>query len=86
MKCPSCGKLLINPEKAQDIEVADEDLELKTEDIKREERAKRKREEAEAKTLDQLVALGKSRGYKFPTQWAQKKFGASAWRRRIATE
>lgn len=78
--CPHCGKRLVA--EAKEIKVADGDLVEITEVQKRELRRARQIEEAEAKTLDQLVALGKSRGYKFPMKWAQHKFGASAWRRK----
>lgn len=76
--CPHCGKRLVA--EARKVEVAEGELQEQTEADKQAIRAQRKREEAEAKTLDQLVALGKSRGYQWPMQWAQKKFGARASR------
>lgn len=76
-RCPTCGHEFDKPkpEDLKEIEFLDEDLQRVTEDVKRHQRQQRAKEEAEAKTLDQLVALGKSRGYKFPAQWAQKKMG-----------
>lgn len=78
--CPHCGKRLVA--EAKPVEVADGTLGEVTEDEKRAIREKRKQEEREAQSLDQLVALGRQRGYQYPMQWAQKKFGARAMRRR----
>lgn len=78
--CPHCGKRL--QAEAKEITVGDGDLEEITEARKAELRRQRKQEEAEAQSLDQLVVLGRQRGYQYPVQWAQKKFGARAMRRR----
>lgn len=71
--CPSCGKRLLAD--AKQIEVADGELIEMTELEKQRVRAMRKNEEAECKTLDDWVSLGRKRGYDFPLQWAQKRQG-----------
>lgn len=78
--CPSCGKRLVAP--AKEITVADGELVEMTEAAKREVRARLKREEAECKTLDDWVSLGRKRGYKFPLQWGQKRHGFRMVRQR----
>lgn len=78
-KCPHCKKLLLA--EAKEIEVGEGELVRMTDDMKREARANLKREQADAKTLDDLVALGKRRGYKSPMTWANKVYGG---RRRSA--
>lgn len=72
-KCPHCGKLL--QAEAKPVEVADEDLQERTEADKRAVRARLKQEQAEAKTLDDLVALGRKRGHKHPIKWANHVYG-----------
>ncbi|WP_052699111.1 DEAD/DEAH box helicase [Hyphomicrobium sp. 99] len=69
-KCPECGhvyekkRATVGP---REIEEVDGELqEVDVEAIRRE----RKREQAEAKTLDALVALATARGYKRPEAWA----------------
>lgn len=81
--CPYCGKRLLA--EAKEVKVAEGELVEITGDMKRELRLQRQREEAQAKTLDELVALARRRGYQYPMQWAQKKFGASAWRKRASS-
>lgn len=71
-ECPHCGKRL--QAEAKPVEVADGVLELRTDDDKRAVRARLLREQAEAKTLDDLVTLGRRRGYASPTAWARKVF------------
>jgi len=44
-------------------------------------RARLKWEQAQAETLDELVALGRKRGYASPVKWAQTVWG----KRRAAT-
>jgi superfamily II DNA or RNA helicase len=80
-RCPSCGHKF-DDEQPREIEVADVEL-VESDEVatRRAERQARVREEVMAKTLDELVALGKSRNYRFPMQWAQKKFGARALKR-----
>jgi DNA repair protein RadD len=80
LQCPHCGKRLVA--EAKEVQVADGDLEEVTAEEKRVMRQQRVREEIEAKSLDQLVALARQRGYKFPLKWAQHKFGARAMRNR----
>lgn len=45
-------------------------------------RMERKSEESSAQTLEQLIALGKARGYK--PGWARHRFNARKWRQRAA--
>lgn len=71
--CPHCGKKLMAD--AKPIEVADGELKEMTEADKRAVRARLKAEQAEAKTLDELVNLARKRGYKHPMKWAQHVFG-----------
>jgi superfamily II DNA or RNA helicase len=77
-KCPHCGKLLLA--EAKEIEVGEGELVRMTEADKARVRAQRKREEAECKTLDDWVSLGRQRGYDFPLQWARKRHGYRAAR------
>lgn len=74
-RCPHCGHQL-EQERSGEVKVAEGELVEVTESMKRELRQQRIREEAGAKSLDELVALGKARGYKFPMKWAQHKYGA----------
>lgn len=69
--CPHCGKRLLA--EAKEVKVAEGDLVEITPEMKRELRMQRVREEAEAKTLDQLVALAKARKYQYPMKWAQHR-------------
>lgn len=71
--CPHCGKKLIADFKAPDVK--DEELREQTEADKRATRARLKQEQADAKTLDELIALGRKRGHKFPMKWAQHVWG-----------
>ena len=71
--CPHCGKPLAI--KTRGIEVAEGELKELTEAHKRQLRAQQKREQAEAKTLADLVALGQRRGYASPQQWAWRVWG-----------
>lgn len=77
--CPSCGKRLIA--EVKEIEVADGELKKRTEEEKQRVRAMRKQEEANCRTLDDFVSLGRKRGYDYPLQWAQKRYGFRAHRR-----
>jgi DNA repair protein RadD len=89
--CPHCGKQL-EAATSGEIKVAEGELQADMEVERRreerlaaqEERKRRVREEVDAKTLDELVRLGKARGYKFPMKWAQHKFGARAAKQRTA--
>lgn len=77
--CPYCQKRM--QAEAKEIEVAEGELVEMTETDKARIRRERAREQAEAKTLGELVALGQRRGYSSPMAWAQKVFGG---RRRSA--
>lgn len=69
-ECPHCGKVILA--KPREIEVAEGELEEQTEVHKRQIRAQLKREQAEARDLGALVALGQRRGFASPQQWAWK--------------
>jgi len=73
--CPHCKKRLVTPTKP--VEVGEGTLIKVTDDIKAALRDKRKREDYEAKTLMELVALGAARGYASPQTWAFKKWSNS---------
>ena len=79
--CPSCGKRLLA--KVREIEVADGELRELTASDKAAMRAQRKRELAEAKSLQELVALGVKHGYKSPMAWAQRQFAGRAHARKL---
>lgn len=79
-RCPGCGKQLEALD-VKPIEVGEGELQKITEADKRMRREQMKREQAEARTLDELVALGKKRGHQYPMKWAQHIYGA---RRRVA--
>lgn len=63
--CPQCG--YIYPVEPREIEVVDGELtRIDIEAMKRQQRA----EQGRAQTLDQLEAIGRTRGYKKPRAWA----------------
>jgi superfamily II DNA or RNA helicase len=64
--CPECGHAF-QPERRQLEHVEGQLQELQRQAAKRD----RKREQSEARTLDQLVTLGRQRGMKNPRAWAQ---------------
>lgn len=66
--CPECGH--IYEVKSREIDVEDGELD---ELLWKEKRKKRAIEERACKTLQELVALGKARGYQFPYGWAKHK-------------
>lgn len=68
--CPHCNKRL--QAEAKPIEVAEGELKKQTEADKKATRARLLAEQAMAKTVDELVALGHRRGYASPTAWARK--------------
>ncbi|AWM87344.1 DEAD/DEAH box helicase [Microvirga sp. 17 mud 1-3] len=80
--CPHCGKLL--RKEAQQIEVAEGELVAANDNDKAAIRAQRKREQQEARTLGELVALGQRRGYPSPQAWALKVWSARGLKRRNA--
>lgn len=71
--CPNCGKRLLA--EAKPIEVAEGELKKLTEADKKATRARLLAEQAQAKTLDELVTLGRKRGYAAPMAWARKVHG-----------
>ncbi|HEV2606757.1 MAG TPA: DEAD/DEAH box helicase [Xanthomonadaceae bacterium] len=77
-ECPSCGKRLVAPPKP--VEVGEGELIEVTDDMKATMRAQRIKEDREAKTLQELVALGASRGYASPQKWAFQKWSNSRHR------
>ncbi|MDR3445742.1 DEAD/DEAH box helicase [Dyella sp.] len=79
--CPHCKKPLSQIIVPKPIEVGEGVLVEQTADIRAALRKQRLKEEHEAKTLQQLVALAQARGYKSPTTWAFKKWSNSAHRR-----
>lgn len=83
--CPRCGHEY-TPKERREIEQVAGDLirvtaeqreadRLAREAEKKAERQKRNYEERQAESLEGLIELAKSRGYKFPVQWAKHKFG-----------
>lgn len=73
-KCPHCKKLL--QAEAKPIAVDEnEELHEVSEAEKKATRQRLKQEQAEAKTLDELVNLARQRGYKSPMKWAQHVHG-----------
>ncbi len=75
--CPLCGGQLDSASggRSEIEQVAGELVEL-TPEQRAQERAIKKLEEKNAKTIEQLTELGKQRGYKYPSQWAIHKFNA----------
>lgn len=77
-ECPECG--FIYPTQQRTVEEKDGELvELTEEDkskIKYEMKWTKRKEQAKAETLDELIELGKQRGYKNPTGWAKHMFRA----------
>lgn len=80
MICPSCGLgVVAQPREAEQVEG-----ELQEVDVEALRRA-RKEEEREARTEDDLVKLGESRGYANPEGWARKKMELrDVWRSKRA--
>jgi len=66
-KCPQCGH--VAEAKGREIEHVDGTLQEVDPAVLR---AARKQEERRAQSIDDLIALGKSRGYKNPAAWATK--------------
>lgn len=68
-KCPYCGyEYEIKARKV--VESDGELVQIDKEAL----RKKMRHEQAQAGSLEQLIALGESRGYKYPTQWAAKVY------------
>lgn len=67
-RCPQCGHA---PEiKAREIEQVEGTLE----EVKRAAQVQKRREVGRARTLDDLIRVGRERGYKNPEFWAQKVY------------
>lgn len=65
-KCPQCGHT--PPVVAREIE----QIEGTLQEVKRIEQIEKRREVGRARTLEDLIAVGRERGYKNPSFWAQK--------------
>lgn len=70
-KCPECGYEY--PIKSREIEQVDGELQ---ELDPRAAVIERKKEQGKAQSLDELIALGRKRGMKYPAQWAAKVLSA----------
>jgi DNA repair protein RadD len=74
-KCPECGNTY--EIKSREIEeVAGELKEANKAELKAMALKSRKMEQGKAQSLDDLIALGKSRGMKYPAQWAARVMAA----------
>lgn len=79
--CPSCG--FVYPNRARQIEtVAGELQQVKSDEIRV--KHTRKVEQSTAKSFEDLVELGRARGYRNPSAWASHVWQARAQRRAIA--
>ena len=83
-KCPHCDVSLIPDVKP--VEEGEGELQRRTAADKAAIRAQLKREENDAKSLHDLIALANRRGYANPTGWAFKKFQSSDWRKQLARD
>jgi superfamily II DNA or RNA helicase len=85
MHCAECGFSFGDRENARERNLAHRDgtlTEITPEMLARiRERKARAREEYEARTFEQLVELGRARGYNFPERWAQHRMAARGRRR-----
>lgn len=82
--CPYCDIAIVPDLKP--VEEGEGELTRRTAEDKAAVRAQLKREENDAKSLHDLIALANRRGYANPTQWAFKKFQASPWRKQLASD
>jgi superfamily II DNA or RNA helicase len=70
--CPQCGLTIGGDGHGRELnQVKGELIEL-TDEMTRELAWRKAEENKRCKTLEELVALGKSRGYRYPMQWARK--------------
>lgn len=69
--CPYCGH--DNGKTKREIE---QERKAELEKVEKLKRKRKRQEEGMAKTLGELVAIGKARGYKAPYYWAKKKLAA----------
>jgi superfamily II DNA or RNA helicase len=65
--CPDCGHVFA-PQEARELKVVEGELQ----ELQRQQR----REQGNAQTLQQLIALGQQRGYKNPVAWAKHVLAA----------
>lgn len=81
--CPECGHVFTQKKKTRELVTVGGALqELKADEAqKAAESKKRKAEQSACRSLDQLVELGKRRGYKYPVAWARKVFAARGSKR-----
>jgi len=75
--CPECGYRYPLADRGAPKEVDDEleEVDLRQAEVawkKRQEQIAKKAEQGRAKTLEQLIELGRSRGYNHPVGWARK--------------
>jgi len=76
-KCDECGHRFTNEAKRELTTVAGTLQELRVDAAReRNEKKRRKMEQGQAQSLEQLVQLGQSRGYKNPIGWARKVMAA----------
>ena len=82
-KCPQCGEPLPKRKQAvADVRGEGELVELTPEHIARI-KERRKQELKAAKTIDQLIELGRARGYAHPEAWAKHRMQErQSWRHR----
>lgn len=71
-KCPACGNL--QPSKVRKIDAVDGELAKLTKEAVEAARKQKRREQGSAQTLEDLIALGRAKGYKNPKFWAEKVF------------
>lgn len=79
--CPACGHAMRSPRPATSNELQDElpmhrsgELVELTPAMRAEIRRERLREERHAQSVDELVAIGRARGYRYPEGWARHRF------------
>lgn len=79
--CPHCGHIYSSdPKKREVLEVQGELIRVTREEKQREHELKaqahktRRIEESQCRSLEDWIALAKQRGYKFPRQWAERRY------------
>jgi len=75
--CPECGYRypLTDRDVPEEIDDELEEVDLRQAEVvwnKRQEQIAKKAEQGRARTLEQLIELGKSRNYRYPVAWARK--------------
>jgi DNA repair protein RadD len=74
-KCPCCGH--VPPVQVRELEVVEGSLE----EVKKADPRAKFKEQSKANTLEALIEIGRARGYKNPTFWAQKIWSSRSVRR-----